>query len=55
MENLSEGTVAEPSDNDDKITGQIKNALQTVEISLHDHLVIAGNEYFSYRQTVYLD
>ena len=35
--------VAEPSDNDDKITGQIKNALQTVGISLQDHLVIAGD------------
>jgi DNA repair protein RadC len=58
-ENLSEGTgadgVAEPLDNDDKITGQIKNALQTVGISLQDHLVIAGNEYFSYRQTEYLE
>jgi DNA repair protein RadC len=49
------GGVAEPSDNDDKITGQIKNALQTVGISLQDHLVIAGNEYFSYRQTGYLE
>jgi DNA repair protein RadC len=49
------GGVAEPSDNDDKITGQIKEALQTVGISLQDHLVIAGNEYFSYRQTGYLD
>jgi len=47
--------VAEPSDNDDKITKQIKNALQTVGISLQDHLVIAGNEYFSYRQTGYLE
>jgi len=48
------GGVAEPSDNDDKITEQIKDALQTVGISLQDHLVIAGNEYFSYRQTGYL-
>ncbi|MCD6441015.1 MAG: DNA repair protein RadC [Candidatus Marinimicrobia bacterium] len=46
--------VAEPSDNDDKITEQIKNALQTVGISLQDHLIIAGDEYFSYRQTGYL-
>ncbi|GAB6273602.1 MAG: DNA repair protein RadC [Peptococcaceae bacterium] len=49
------GGVAEPSDNDDKITGQIRDALQTVGISLQDHLVIAGNEYFSYRQTGYLE
>ena len=49
------GGVAEPSDNDDKITEQIKNALQTVGISLQEHMVIAGDEYFSYRQTGYLE
>jgi len=49
------GGVAEPSDNDDKITEQIESALQTVGISLQDHLVIAGDEYFSYRQTGYLE
>jgi len=36
-------------------TLQIKDALQTVGISLQDHLVIAGDEYFSYRQTGYLE
>jgi DNA repair protein RadC len=49
------GGVAEPSDNDDKITEQIKNGLQTVGISLQDHMIIAGDEYFSYRQTGYLE
>jgi DNA repair protein RadC len=49
------GGLAEPSDNDDKITEQIKNALETVGISLQDHLVIAGDKYFSYRQTGYLE
>lgn len=49
------GGVAEPSDNDDKITEQIKSALQTVGISLQDHLVITGDEYFSYRKTGYLE
>lgn len=49
------GGVGEPSDNDDKITEQIKNALQTVNISLQDHLVIAEDEYFSYRKTGYLE
>lgn len=49
------GGMAEPSDNDDKITEQIKNALQTVGIRLQDHLVITGNEYFSYRKTGYLE
>ena len=49
------GGVSEPSDNDDKITEQIKNALETVGISLQDHLVITENDYFSYRQTGYLE
>lgn len=49
------GGVVEPSDNDDKITEQIKNALQTVGIRLQDHLVIAGNDYFSYRGAGYLE
>jgi len=49
------GGVAEPSDNDDNITEQIKNGLQTVGISLQDHMIIAGDEYFSYRQTGYLE
>ena len=34
------GGIAEPSDNDDKITGQIKTALQTVGISLQEHLIV---------------
>ena len=49
------GGLAEPSANDDKITEQIKNALETVNISLQDHMIIAGDEYFSYRQTGYLE
>jgi DNA repair protein RadC len=49
------GGVAEPSDNDDKITEQIKNALETVKITLQDHMIIAGDVYFSYRQTGYLE
>lgn len=47
--------VAEPSENDDKMTEQIKNALQTVNISLQDHLVITNSDYFSYRQKGYLE
>jgi DNA repair protein RadC len=47
--------VAEPSDNDDKITEQIKKALETVGISLQEHMIIAGDEYFSYKKTGYLE
>ena len=46
--------VAEPSEHDDRMTEQIQNALSTVGIELQDHLVIAGDEYFSYRQTGYI-
>lgn len=46
--------IAEPSDNDDKMTEQIRNALQTVNINLQDHLVITESDYFSYRQKGYL-
>jgi len=49
------GGIAEPSDNDDKITQQIKSALQTVGINFQEHLVVTRNEYFSYRQTGYLE
>jgi len=49
------GGLAEPSANDDKITEQIKNALETVGISLQDHMIIAGDKYFSYRKTGYLE
>jgi len=49
------GGIAEPSKNDDKITEQINKALQTIGISLQDHLVITENDYFSYRQTGYLE
>ncbi|MHA1740217.1 MAG: JAB domain-containing protein, partial [Candidatus Heimdallarchaeota archaeon] len=49
------GGVAEPSVNDDKITEQISRALQTVNVNLQDHLIVAENEYFSYRQKGYLE
>lgn len=47
--------VAEPSDADDKMTEQINNALQTVNIRLQDHLVITDSDYFSYRQKGYIE
>lgn len=44
------GGVPEPSENDDSTTQQIKNALQTVNISLQEHVIIADNGFYSYRQ-----
>lgn len=48
------GGVAEPSGNDDAITEQIKNALQTVNITLQEHIIITDNDFYSYRKNGYL-
>jgi len=49
------GGIPEPSNNDDSITEQIKNALNTVNINLQEHVIIATEGFYSYRQTGYLD
>ena len=45
------GGLPQPSDNDDSITQQIKNALQTVNITLQEHIIIAEDDFYSYRQS----
>ncbi len=42
------GGVAEPSENDQLITIEIQRALALVEISLQDHILLAGDEYYSF-------
>ena len=42
--------VAEPSEYDDIITKKLYEALKLVEIILQDHIIIADNSYFSYKQ-----
>ena len=37
-----------PSDADRYITQQLKGACRLFDISLHDHLIIAGNDYYSF-------
>lgn len=37
-----------PGEQDRKITAQIKEACNTIDIELCDHIIIAGNEYFSF-------
>ena len=37
------------SKNDCIVTKSIKDALETVEINLLDHIIIAGNDYFSFK------
>ena len=56
-ENLAEGVIlshnhpsqnAKPSKEDEKVTAEIKSALQLFEIKLLDHIIITGNSYFSF-------
>jgi len=49
------GGLPQPSDNDNTITHQIKNALQTVNITLQEHIIIAEDSFYSYRQNGILD
>ena len=44
------GGLPEPSDNDDLMTQQIMEALKTVKISLQEHVIVAPDGYYSYRQ-----
>ena len=44
------GGVAEPSDSDVHITNEIDKALQLVEISLQEHIIIANQEYYSFKR-----
>ncbi|MEW6040338.1 MAG: JAB domain-containing protein, partial [Elusimicrobiota bacterium] len=39
-----------PSEDDCKVTKAIKDALRTVDIVLLDHIIIGGNEYFSFKE-----
>jgi DNA repair protein RadC len=39
-----------PSQNDIDITGAVKKSLEAIEVSLLDHIVIANNNYFSFRE-----
>ena len=44
------GGLPEPSENDNAITQKVKNALQTVNITLQEHIIIAEDGYYSFRQ-----
>jgi len=44
------GGIAEPSDGDVAITDEINKAIGLVEISLQDHIILANNEYYSFRR-----
>lgn len=48
------GGLPEPSESDNRLTDAVRSALNTVDISLQEHVIIAGDEYFSYRSKGYL-
>lgn len=45
------GGVAEPSDDDLRITEEMRNALALVEVSLQEHVILAGGEYYSFSRS----
>ena len=40
-----------PSKDDLDVTKDIKSALNLINVSLHDHIIIAGNQHYSFRNT----
>lgn len=44
------GGIAEPSEHDENITSEIQKALALLEISLQDHIILANNEYYSFKR-----
>lgn len=44
------GGVAEPSEDDMRITEEIKNAVALVEVTLQEHVILAGEEYYSFNR-----
>jgi DNA repair protein RadC len=44
------GGIAEPSQHDESITTEIQKALALIEITLQDHIILANNEYYSFKR-----
>jgi DNA repair protein RadC len=44
------GGIAEPSELDESITTEIQKALALIDISLQDHIILANNEYYSFKR-----
>lgn len=45
------GGIAQPSSQDENITEEIKNALALLDIELQDHIILASNEYYSFKRS----
>lgn len=48
------GGLPEPSESDDRLTEAVRRALETVDISLQEHVIITRDGYFSYRKSGFL-
>lgn len=44
------GGIAEPSEHDEGITAEIQKALALVDVTLQDHIILANNEYYSFKR-----
>jgi DNA repair protein RadC len=49
------GGLPEPSDNDNMLTDNVKNALMTVNISLQEHVIISDDGFFTFRRGGYFE
>ncbi|UCD38395.1 MAG: DNA repair protein RadC [Fidelibacterota bacterium] len=47
VHNHPSGSVT-PSQDDHRITKRLKQACQSIDVQLHDHLIIGGNDYYSF-------
>jgi DNA repair protein RadC len=47
--------LAEPSDNDNRLTDAVRKALMTINVSLQEHIIISDDGFYSYRKSGYLD
>ncbi len=45
------GGIAEPSEHDEYITTEIQKALALVDVTLQDHIILAGSDYFSFNRS----
>lgn len=49
------GGLAEPSDNDNRLTDAVRKALMTINVTLQEHIIISDDGFYSYRKSGYFD
>ena len=45
------GGLAEPSDNDNRLTDAVRKALMTINVTLQEHIIISDDGFYSYRKS----